>query len=51
MEKYLPAIFRFVRASVAVIVAGLAVQYGHNDLYLAIAPLILALDKFVRDNL
>ena len=41
-------IFRFIRAAIAVIVAGIVVEYGDSAIYLTIAPLLLALDKWVR---
>lgn len=48
-ERIIRALWRFSRALVAVIVAGLAVEYGDNELYLLIAPILLAIDKYLRD--
>jgi len=44
------ALWRFARVAVAVIFAGLAQHYGNNEWYLLIAPLLVALDKFIRDT-
>ena len=41
-------IWRFVRASGAVILAGLASSYADNQIYLAIAPILITLDKYLR---
>ena len=39
---------RVLRSAIAVIIAGLAVKYGESDWYLAIAPLLIGVDKLVR---
>lgn len=41
---------RFIRSLVAIIIGGIAAQYGDSSLYLVIAPAILALSKFLRDK-
>lgn len=43
------ASIRFLRALIAVLIAGIGVEYGNNELYILLAPLLLAIDKFVRD--
>jgi hypothetical protein len=47
-EKTKVLLWRFLRTSVAVVLAGLAVKYGESNWYLAVAPLLLTLDKWVR---
>ena len=42
--------FRFVRGFVAVLVAGLAAQYGDSQYFLLLAPALNALSKFVRNQ-
>lgn len=44
------ALARFGKALASVIIAGLAAKYGDNEIYLAISPLILAVDKYLRDK-
>ena len=39
---------RVLRSAIAVIIAGLAATYGGSQWYLAIAPLLLGIDKWVR---
>ena len=39
---------RFLKALLAVVIAGLAQKYGDNPLYLLIAPLLLGGDKLLR---
>ena len=51
IKKYSPiigAIWRFARVAVAVVIAGIAAEYGDSSVYLALAPFLVALDKFVR---
>lgn len=43
------ALWRGGRALIAVIIAGLGVKYGQNDLYLLVVPILLAIDKWARD--
>lgn len=45
-----PILARFLRASVAVILAGLAAHYQDNALWLAIAPVLMAIGKWLRDK-
>jgi len=45
------ALWRFARVAVAVIIAGVAVKYGNSPYYLAIAPLLAGLDKYLRDTI
>ena len=46
--NWTPIFWRFARGLVAVLLAGVAVRYGHSEWYLAIAPFLLALDKGIR---
>ena len=41
---------RGLRVLVALLLAGLAAQYGDNELYLALAPLLNALAKYAREE-
>lgn len=44
-----PIIARFLRAAIAVILAGLAQQYGGHPYYLLLVPVLAALGKWLRD--
>ena len=41
---------RFVRSFIAILFAGAVAQYGNSELYLVIAPAIMAASKFLRDK-
>lgn len=43
-----PVIARFLRAAVAVILAGLAQEFGGHPVYLLLAPVLAALGKWLR---
>ncbi len=43
------ALWRGGRALVAVVIAGLGVEYGQSEWYLLIAPILLMIDKYLRD--
>lgn len=45
-----PILARFLRAGVAVIIAGLAEKYGDSPFYLALAPILMAAGKALRDK-
>lgn len=44
-----PILARFLRAFIAVILAGLAQNYGGHPYWLVIAPVLMALGKWLRD--
>jgi len=44
------ALWRFGRALIAVIIAGLAQNYGNSEWYLLVAPILLGIDKYIRSN-
>lgn len=44
-----PVVMRFLRAAIAVILAGLAQNYGGHPYYLLLAPILMALGKWLRD--
>jgi len=44
------ALWRFVRVAMAVIIAGIIAQYGNHPYYLALAPFITAIFKYLRDK-
>jgi len=50
MSELQRALFRFVRVAMAVIIAGIIVQYSNNSYYLFLAPLITAIFKYLRDK-
>lgn len=40
--------WKFAKAAAYVIIAGLAVKYGNNPYYLAIAPLLAAIENYLK---
>ncbi len=41
---------RFVRALVAVVIAGVVSQYGDSQYFMVLAPVLNAVSKFIRDR-
>jgi len=50
MKNFLGALKRFGRVAIAVILAGIPAYFGKNPLYLALAPLINAVGKWLREQ-
>lgn len=48
--KFKSAFYRFLRALVTVIIAGLTVKYTGNQYYMVIAPVLQGIDKYIRDS-
>jgi len=44
------ALVRGSRVLVSLLIAGVAVKYGHSDWYLAISPVLNSVSKYVRDE-
>ena len=40
--------YKFAKAAIYVIIAGLVVNYGDNPLYLAVAPLMAAIENYLK---
>lgn len=51
MNNFLSALKRFGRVAVSVILAGIPAYFGKNPMYLALAPLISAVGKWLRTQL
>lgn len=45
-----PVLARFLRAFIAVVLAGLAEKYGGHPYYLLLAPVLMAIGKWLRDQ-
>lgn len=46
-----PILSRFLRAAIAVIIAGAAERYADNPLWLGLAPILMAIGKGLRDKM
>jgi hypothetical protein len=44
------ALYRFFRVLIAIILAGIAAQYGDSQYYLLIAPALNGVAKYLRDE-
>jgi len=44
------SLIRFGKVAIAVVIAGIASKYGNSGWYLAIAPFVVAVDKYLRDK-
>jgi len=51
MASFLRALKRFGRATVSIILAGIPAYFGKDPKYLALAPLLQAIGKWLRDKI
>jgi hypothetical protein len=49
-EKIIRTLWRFFRSLVAIIIAGIAVQYSDNQIFILVAPVLQALSKYWREE-
>jgi hypothetical protein len=49
-KAVIAALKRFGRAMVSIILSGIVAKYAKNPLYIALAPVLQALGKYLRDK-
>ena len=47
--KWFRAISRGIRTLIAILLAGIGVYYGKSEWYILLAPVIMSIDKYIRD--